>query len=85
MDSLDGHTVAALVYRRGGHVINVFVWPATRQPDRQPAGRPAHGFNLVDWRADGLNWWAVSDLDLRELEELPLCPCLLPAHETLRG
>ena len=85
VDSVDGRTVAVLVYRRGGHIISVFVWPAAQPPDRPPAGRSVHGFNVIDWRADGLNWWAVSDLKLGELNELPLSPCFLPAHETLGG
>jgi len=85
LDALNGRTVAALVYRRGSHLVNVFVWPAREESDRNPAGRPAHGLNLVNWRAEGMNWWAVSDLDLPELETLPLCPCFMPVHETLRG
>jgi anti-sigma factor RsiW len=85
LDHLAGRSVAALVYGRGPHVINVFVWPAREQPDRAPDGRTVGGFNVVHWRADGMNWWAVSDLRLGELEQLPLCPCFLPAHETLRG
>ena len=85
LDRVNGRTVAVLVYRRGPHLVNVFLWPAARQPDRAPTGRVMDGLNLVDWRADGLDWWAVSDLSLSELEELPLCPCFMPVHETLRG
>lgn len=85
LDSVAGRSVAALVYRRGSHLINVFVWPAEGQPDREPVSRPVRGWNVVDWRTDGLNWWAVSDLEVSELQELPLSLCFLPAHETLRG
>lgn len=85
LDSLNGRTVAVLVYQRDSHVVSVFVWPAGQSSDRNPTGRMLHGFNLVDWRAEGLNWWAISDLNLEELEELPLCPCFMPVHETLRG
>ena len=85
LDSVNGRTVAVLVYQRGPHVVNVFVWPAGQESDQSPAGTVLNGFNLVNWRADGMNWWAVSDLNLAELEELPLCPCFMPVHETLRG
>lgn len=85
LDQVAGRPVAALVYRRGPHIINVFVWPATSADDRQPVGRIASGFPVVNWRSDGLNWWAISDLNLAELQKLPLCPCFLPAHDTLRG
>ena len=85
VDSLNGRTVAVLVYQRGSHVVNVFVWPAAQQADQPPTARAAGRLNLVNWRADGMNWWAISDLDLPELEELPLCPCFMPVHETLRS
>jgi anti-sigma factor RsiW len=85
LDSLNGRTVAVLVYQRGPHLINVFVWPAGGPADRSPEGAHTRGFNLVNWRADGMEWWAISDLGLGELEELPLCPCFMPVHETLRG
>ena len=85
LDSLNGRTVAVLVYQRGSHVVNVFVWPAGPSSDRNPVGAKLNGLNLVNWRAEGMNWWAISDLDLPELEELPLCPCFMPVHETLRG
>lgn len=85
LDSLGGRTVAVLVYQRGPHVINVFVWPAAERSDRAPEGTAAAGFNMVNWRAEGMNWWAISDLNLGELEELPLCPCFMPVHEALRG
>lgn len=85
LDSLSGRTVAVLVYRRGIHVISVFVWPAAQNSDRNPISAVQDGLNLVTWRAEGMNWWAVSDLSLSELEALPLCPCFMPVHETLRG
>ena len=85
LDSLNGRTVAVLVYQRDAHVISVFVWPAAQNSDRNPTGAARDGLNLVTWRAEGLNWWAVSDLNLSELEALPLCPCFMPVHETLRG
>ena len=85
LDSLNSRTVAVLVYQRGTHVISVFVWPAAANSDRSPTGTARDGLNLVTWRAEGMNWWAVSDLNLPELETLPLCPCFMPVHEALRG
>jgi hypothetical protein len=66
-------------------VINIFVWPSGESSDQAPAGRSVNGLNVVNWRAEEMNWWAVSDLDLGELEQLPLCPCFMPVHETLKG
>ena len=85
LDYLDGRPVAALVYQRQQHVVNVFVWPAPGEKDRPPAARLVDGFHLVGWRANGMNWWAISDLDAVELEELPLCPCFMLPNSTLHA
>ena len=69
MDYLDGRAVAALVYRRRLHTINVFTWPASRS-DETPRKESLQGFNVVHWVRHGMNWWAVSDLSANELGEL---------------
>jgi anti-sigma factor RsiW len=71
LDYLDGRTVAALVYRRRQHTINVFTWPSGRG-DETPRRESRQGFNLVHWVRHGMNWWAVSDLAGDELGELPV-------------
>ncbi|SON56618.1 putative transmembrane transcriptional regulator (anti-sigma factor) [Hartmannibacter diazotrophicus] len=66
LDYVHGRVVAALVYRRDRHVINLFVWPES--------GGMSHagehdGYNLVHWNEAGLTFWAVSDLNPVELKE----------------
>jgi anti-sigma factor RsiW len=85
LDYLGGRAVAALVYQRGPHIVNVFVWPASGQTDRAPRSRTAHGLHVASWRAYGMDWWAVSDLRPAELEELAVCPCFMPPNRTLRA
>ncbi len=65
-DYLDGRVVAALVYRHGGHVINLFVWPAPPAPDH---ARTVDGYSLFAWSRAGLSFWAVSDAEPVVLEE----------------
>jgi anti-sigma factor RsiW len=61
-----GHwPVAALVYRRALHVIELFVWPADGASAANAGSRD--GYNFVRWRQDGMTFWAVSDLNGREL------------------
>jgi anti-sigma factor RsiW len=65
LDHLAGRDVAAIVYRRRAHVINLFVWK-----DGGPAAPTlAHreGYSLVHWGANGLSFWAVSDVDSPDL------------------
>lgn len=66
LDYLNGRVVAALVYRRAGHVINLFIWPAVGTPI-SPSEH--EGYNLLNWTQAGLNFWAVSDLNPVELRE----------------
>ncbi len=66
LDYVDGHTVAAIVYRRGRHIINLFVWPDgdLSAPPRVQAGG---GYGLRHWRAGGMSFWAVSDVNPDDL------------------
>lgn len=69
LDFIDGKPVAAIVYRRRVHVINLFV--AQGLGVALPAARleTVQGFNLLRWTDRGLNLLAVSDLNREELEE----------------
>jgi anti-sigma factor RsiW len=69
LDYLHGRTVVALVYRRNKHPINVFVEPASTSGDAKPSTSAHRGYNLVHWKHNGLNYWAVSDLNATELEQ----------------
>jgi anti-sigma factor RsiW len=69
LDYLDGRAVAALVYGRRQHMINVYSWPSTSGPANSPAATSTlRGYHLVAWTEDGLTYWAVSDLNAKELE-----------------
>jgi anti-sigma factor RsiW len=62
--------VAALVYARGPHRINLLVWPAgTAAGCLRGTMMTRQGFNLTHGRAEGMELWAVSDLNRGELEE----------------
>lgn len=68
VDYLDGRAVAALVYQRRQHVINVFVAPDTGGSIWREA-RSLRGFQVRHWTARGMSFWAVSDLNDTELAE----------------
>jgi anti-sigma factor RsiW len=69
LDYIQGRVVAAVVYRRRQHIINVFVWPAgTRMV--MPASSRHDGYNVAGWSQRGLEFWAVSDVDPADLQLL---------------
>jgi anti-sigma factor RsiW len=69
LDYLAGQSVAALVYQRRRHVINLLVAPAPGEPDRPVAAMTRQGYHLLHWSRGGLGYWAVSDLNEGELRE----------------
>ena len=70
LDYVGGRAVAALVYQRRQHRINVFIWPATAKPHIPITTVALNGYNGVEWTQDRMTFWAVSDLNLSELNEL---------------
>jgi len=68
LDYLDNRAVAALVYKRQQHVINLFVWPAPLGAARPESMVTRHGYNLVQWTAAGMTYWAISTLNAPEME-----------------
>jgi anti-sigma factor RsiW len=69
LDFIDGKPVAALVYRRRVHVINLFVAQGLGSQPSTPELNMVKGFNILRWNAQGLDFLAVSDLNRDELEE----------------
>jgi anti-sigma factor RsiW len=62
LDSVDGRAVAAVVYRRGAHVINLFVMPE-RGGLTLPRPGASGGYAMEHWTTGGLSYWAVSDVE----------------------
>ncbi len=69
LEYLGGRQVAALVYERRKHIINVFLWPADGGPAGGPAALTRHGYHLLHWSRPDFNYWVVSDLGTSELLE----------------
>jgi anti-sigma factor RsiW len=68
LDYLDNRPVAALVYQRRQHVINLFVWPSS-DADSGPHQSTNKGYNVVHGTHSHMAYWAVSDLNAGELTE----------------
>jgi anti-sigma factor RsiW len=69
LDVLEEHPVAALVYQRRKHFINLFIWPSTRTVSTKEKSLAQRGYNLVRWTEGGMDYWAVSDVSRGDLQE----------------
>jgi anti-sigma factor RsiW len=67
LDYLDERRVAALVYRRRAHVINLFIWPSSTDSTEGTTELTRQGFHLFHWTRAGMTYWAISDLAPAEL------------------
>jgi anti-sigma factor RsiW len=70
LDYLVDHPVAALVYRRRDHLINVFTWASVDSQYESPVrSLLRQGFQIRHWQHAGMAYWVVTDLNPQELDE----------------
>ena len=68
LDYLDNHSAAALVYQRRKHFINLFIWPTTPVDGKEQKIVEREGYHLVHWADGDFTYWAVSDVNIIDLE-----------------
>ena len=68
LDYLDNRPVVAVVYHARQHVIDLFVWPEDRSSDVAPRSLSKHGYNVLRWTSGGMNYWAISDVNVADLK-----------------
>jgi anti-sigma factor RsiW len=69
VDVVHGRAVAALVYGRRKHFVNVFIWPSNEK-DAAPRSGSQQGYQWTEWRTGGMEFCAVSDAAPSALEQL---------------
>jgi anti-sigma factor RsiW len=69
IDVVHGRAVAALVYGRRKHFVNVFIWP-TDGNDAGPRSGSQQGYQWTEWRTGGMEFCAVSDAAPSALQQL---------------
>jgi anti-sigma factor RsiW len=69
LDYIDGQAVASIVYRRRKHVINLFVTQGAPIGSREAKLQTIQGYNIRRWAAQGLEFFAISDINGEELQE----------------
>lgn len=66
LDSIDGRTVPAIVYKRHLHTVNLYVWPAKESRARAFV---KDGYAVREWSRNGLRFAAISDIPAADLEQ----------------
>jgi anti-sigma factor RsiW len=69
LDYIDGKAVASIVYRRRTHVINLFVTQGAPSENHAARLQTMQGYNIRRWTAQGLEFFAISDINTEELQE----------------
>lgn len=69
LDYIDGKPVAAIVYKRRAHVINLFVAQAEGVERSAARHEIVQGFNVRRWSEQGLRFIAISDINGDELAD----------------
>ena len=54
LDSVNGRTVAVLVYQRRQHLINAYVWPSPGSANSSVTATTLQGYNILHWTHAGL-------------------------------
>lgn len=67
LDYVSDRTVAALVYQRRKHVIDMFIWPEDGRNTKYAPEQTVNGYNIVRWTTGGMAYCVVSDLNTDEL------------------
>jgi mycothiol system anti-sigma-R factor len=68
LDYLDNRSVAALVYQKRKHFINLFIWPTTPKDSTAQTMVEREGYHLVHWSDVDFTYWAVSDVNIPDLQ-----------------
>jgi anti-sigma factor RsiW len=67
-DRLAGQTVAALVFHRHQHTINLYIWPTSTGPTPTSEAEQ-NGYHTEQWTANGFTFLAVSDVGSADLAQ----------------
>jgi anti-sigma factor RsiW len=67
LDYIGEQPVAALVYQRRQHLVNLFIWPEKSGSSGEL--RTPQGYNVIHSNNEGMTYWAISDVNRQDLRE----------------
>ena len=73
LDYIDGKPIAAIVYKRRAHVVNLFVAQALASAPFAPRTKSVHGFNILRWSEQGLDLGSGGEVHQHAAPLVPFC------------
>ena len=70
LDVVDGHSIAALIYARRKHFINLFAWPNDKRVIASDGSGSREGYNWVSWTSGDMHLFLISDASTNDLQQL---------------
>jgi len=68
IDYINNQQAAVLVYRYNKHIINLYISANANFSDSNPGIYSRSGYNIIHWKKHGMEFWAVSDVNLEQLK-----------------
>jgi anti-sigma factor RsiW len=72
LDAVGGRSVAALVYKRRLHVINLYQWPVEAGALSPQTVAQEHGYTVIRWTDASMQYVAISDVSESDLRQFVL-------------
>ena len=69
LDYINRQNAASIVYKTQNHIINLFIFPTKEKDMEKIAKMQNRGFNIIKWTKNGLEYCAISNLSMVDLEE----------------
>lgn len=69
LEYINNQSASAVVYKKRAHVINVFALRDDSQVESGFKEKSRYSYNIISWQSAGLQYWIVSDLNSKELND----------------
>lgn len=67
LDYINKHNAASIIYQASDHIINLFIFPTKEANMDSFKTFENRGYNIIKWTNNGLEYCAISDLNMKEL------------------
>ncbi|MGD8783652.1 MAG: zf-HC2 domain-containing protein [Thioalkalispiraceae bacterium] len=70
LDSVQDQNIATVSYQIDHSLINVYTWPSPDIDDAVQESHDKHGYNILYWCQNNMNYWIISNTDSQHVKKL---------------